>query len=91
MSPFQKYPRIPTGIALALLVGIVMVGGAERIHAFCIRLVPLMGGLFLFCCILILGKNIAYVPEAVGLMLRSAVSSQIKLIDKIVPRKIITI
>ena len=67
-------PRIPTGIALALLVGIVMVGGAERIHAFCIRLVPLMGGLFLFCCILILGKNIAYVPEAVGLMLRSAFS-----------------
>lgn len=67
-------PRIPVGIALALLVGLVMVGGAERIHAFCIRLVPIMGGLFLFCCCLILWKNITFIPGAIVLMLRSAFS-----------------
>ena len=69
-------PRIPVGIGLALLVGIVIVGGAGRIHKFCIRLVPVMGGLFLFCCILILGKNITYLPSAVTLMLRSAFSAK---------------
>ncbi len=67
-------PRIPVGIALALLVGIVIVGGAGRIHKFCIRLVPVMGGLFLFCCILILGKNITYLPSAIALMFRCAFS-----------------
>ncbi len=69
-------PRIPVGIALALLVGVVIVGGAERIHKFCIRLVPVMGGLFLFCCLLILGKNLTWLPEAVTLMLRSAFSAK---------------
>lgn len=67
-------PRIPVGIALALLVGIVIIGGAQRIHKFCIRLVPLMGGLFLFCCVLVLLKNFAYLPGALALMLRSAFS-----------------
>lgn len=67
-------PRIPVGIALALLVGIVIVGGARRIHKFCIRLVPVMGGLFLFCCVLILGRNLAHLPGAIALMLRSAFS-----------------
>ena len=69
-------PRIPVGIGLALLVGLVIVGGAGRIHKFCIRLVPVMGGLFLFCCALILGKNITYLPGAIGLMLRSAFSAK---------------
>lgn len=69
-------PRIPVGIGLALFVGLVIVGGAERIHKFCIRLVPVMGGIFLFCCLLILGKNITYLPSAIALMLRSAFSAK---------------
>ncbi len=69
-------PRIPVGIGLALLIGIIIVGGAGRIHKFCIRIVPAMGGLFLFCCVLILGKNITYLPTAITLMLRCAFSAK---------------
>lgn len=67
-------PRIPVGIALALAVGLVIVGGATRIHRFCTRLVPVMGGIFLFCCLFILFRNIVFLPAAIRLMLRSAFS-----------------
>lgn len=66
--------RIPTGILLSLLVGLVILGGAARIHRFCMRLVPAMGGIFIFCCVLILFRNLPYLPNAVSLMLRSALS-----------------
>ena len=69
-------PRIPVGIVLALCVGVIIIGGASRIHKFCMRLVPVMGGIFLFCCLLILIKNIAYLPAAIALMLRCAFSPQ---------------
>lgn len=67
-------PRIPTGIFLALLVGLVIIGGAKRIHQLCMKLVPVMGGVFLFCCILILLRNLPFVLPAITLMLRSAFS-----------------
>ncbi len=67
-------PRIPTGILLAVFVGLVIVGGAGRIRQLCTRLVPVMGGIYIFCCILILVHNLPYLPSAVALMLKSAFS-----------------
>lgn len=67
-------PRVPVSIMLAALIGLVIFGGARRIHRFCMRLVPVMGGIFLFCCLLVLIRNIEYLFDALSLMFRSAFS-----------------
>ena len=60
------------GIVIAILVGIVIVGGIKRIGAATSKIVPAMCGLYVCVSILIIVMNITRVPEAIGLIFRLA-------------------
>jgi AGCS family alanine or glycine:cation symporter len=60
------------GIVIAILVGIVIVGGIKRIGAATSKIVPAMCGLYVCFSILIIVMNITRVPEAISLIFRLA-------------------
>lgn len=57
-----------TGIALAILTGLVILGGIKTIGKFTSILVPVMIALYLGACSWVLAVNIAEVPAAFGLI-----------------------
>lgn len=67
-------PPVITGILAAFLTGLVIVGGSSSIERFCVRLVPFMGGLFLFSCFYILMLNIQWLPTALRAVFSTAFS-----------------
>lgn len=70
---FHLPPAI-AGIAAAFLAGLVVLRGASSIERFCVKLVPLMGGLYLLCCLLILIANAPYLPSALIAIVSTAFS-----------------
>lgn len=60
------------GIVVAILVGLVIVGGIKRIGAATSRIVPAMCGLYVCVSILIVLMNITRVPETISLIFRLA-------------------
>ncbi len=67
-------PQIATGIVLAILVGMVIIGGIKRIGAVAGRLVPTMCALYLLSALYVLIVKIAIVPEMLVLIVKSAFS-----------------
>ena len=67
-------PQIATGIVLALLVGMVIIGGIKRIGAVAGRLVPAMCGLYLLAALYVLIVKIDVVPAMLVLIVKSAFS-----------------
>jgi AGCS family alanine or glycine:cation symporter len=65
-------PQIATGIVLAIIVGLVIIGGIKRIGAVAGRLVPLMCTLYLVSAIYVLIMKIGVVPEMLKLIVTSA-------------------
>jgi AGCS family alanine or glycine:cation symporter len=65
---------IITGIVLALLVGIVIIGGIKRIGVVTSYLVPFMSVFYILCGIIIIGMNIIHVPQALGFIVKEAFS-----------------
>lgn len=65
-------PEYVVGIAIALIVGLVIVGGIQSIGKICGKLVPAMGFFYLSACFIILIINIRYLLPAIGLIVRSA-------------------
>ena len=53
------------GIALAIIVGIVIIGGIKRIGSVAGKLVPFMCGLYLIAGIIVLLMNITAIPEII--------------------------
>ncbi len=73
----QEYfgiPSVVTGIVLALLVGMVILGGIKRIGAVAGRLVPLMVTLYLLAGSYVLFINFSLIPEMLVLIIKSAFS-----------------
>lgn len=71
----QEYFHVPSwivGIVLAVLVGMVIIGGVKRIGAVAGRLVPLMIVLYLAGGIYVLAANYAVIPEMLKLIVVSA-------------------
>jgi len=68
-------PNIATGIVLAVVVGMVIIGGIQRIGAVTGRLVPVMITLYLLAAIYVLTVNFAYLPEMFALIFRGAFST----------------
>ena len=62
------------GLLMAVLVGVVIVGGIRRIGEVSAVLVPLMCGIYLLCGALILVLNAAEVPSALGVIWQRAFS-----------------
>ncbi len=60
------------GFVLALLALWVMLGGMRRVSSFSAVLVPVMGGLYVFCCLWILIRFRGSLPEVFGRILCTA-------------------
>ena len=67
-------PQIATGIVLAILVGMVILGGIKRIGAVAGRLVPAMCALYLIAAVYVLIMKIDVVPSMLVLIVKSAFS-----------------
>ena len=68
-------PRIATGITLAVLVGLVIIGGIERIGHVAGRLVPIMCTLYLIAALAVLALNVTQIPGLLLLIVKSAFSA----------------
>ena len=60
------------GIILAVVVGIVVIGGIKRIATVASKIVPLMCTIYVFCSVTILVKNFADIPQAFSQIFRYA-------------------
>ena len=65
-------PPWVTGVVVAVLVGIVVIGGIQRIGDVAGKLVPAMIVLYLGAAVLILVINVAAIPDALGLIFTHA-------------------
>lgn len=66
------YSEYIVGIIIAIIVGLVIVGGIKSIGKICTRLVPAMGFFYLLACIVILVINHDYLLPAINTIMRSA-------------------
>ena len=69
---YFEVPGILTGIVLALLVGMVIIGGIKRIGAVAGRLVPFMCGMYLLAALYVVALHLTDVPEMLRLIFVSA-------------------
>lgn len=60
------------GVVIAVLVGIVIVGGLKGIAKVTDKVVPSMAGLYILMCIIVVGANITEVGSAFGLIIDGA-------------------
>ncbi len=65
-------PSVFTGIVLAILVGLVIIGGIKRIGAVAGRLVPVMMALYIAGGLYVLAVNMDAIPATLGLIVTSA-------------------
>jgi AGCS family alanine or glycine:cation symporter len=65
-------PQWITGIALTVCTALVILGGVKSIAKWCEKLVPLMAGLYILGCVIILVINAPYVGAAFKLIVGSA-------------------
>lgn len=74
-SSFDLNPWV-TGITLAVLSALVILGGIKRIGAFTEKLVPFMAAIYILGGLFILIMNIANIPAAIALIFKSAFTGQ---------------
>ncbi len=60
------------GVVLAILVGIIIIGGIKRIASVTEKVVPFMAVLYIIACLYILGANFSMIDDAIGLILKEA-------------------
>jgi len=60
------------GIAIAILVGIIIIGGIKRIASVTEKVVPFMAVLYLVACLYIILSNFSFVDDALALIFREA-------------------
>ena len=60
------------GIVLAILVGIIIIGGIKRIASVTEKVVPFMALLYLLACLYILGINFSLIDDAISLIITEA-------------------
>lgn len=68
-------PDVAVGIVMALLVGMVILGGIQRIGSVTGRLVPFMCGLYLLGALVVLGMNVGEIPAMLALIVKSGLPS----------------
>ncbi len=64
------------GITLAILVGIIIIGGIKRIASVTEKVVPLMAVMYLVACLYIIFSNISFVDDAIGMIISEAFNPQ---------------
>ncbi|WP_304526633.1 sodium:alanine symporter family protein [Halomonas sp. I5-271120] len=65
-------PVLYSGLALAMLVGLIIFGGIKRIARISEVLVPFMAGGYILIALLVLGMNIDKIPDVITLIVKSA-------------------
>jgi AGCS family alanine or glycine:cation symporter len=65
-----------SGVLIATLVALVILGGIKSIARVCQALVPAMVIFYLVACLIILGLNAGEIPAALGLILEQAFTGQ---------------
>ena len=60
------------GVVLAILVGIIIIGGIKRIASVTEKVVPLMAVMYILACLYIIFSNISFVDDAIGLIVTEA-------------------
>ena len=60
------------GVIMAIIVGIIIIGGIKRIAQVTEKVVPFMAVLYLLACLYILGANFSLIDDAVSLILKEA-------------------
>jgi AGCS family alanine or glycine:cation symporter len=60
---YFKVPSIASGIVLAVLVGLVIIGGIKRIGAVAGRVVPFMCAIYMLAALVVLAMNVTAIPE----------------------------
>lgn len=68
------FPPLISGIVLAILAGVVIIGGIKRMGEVCEILAPFMAGLYIMAGVAILVLNITHVPAALATIIKSAFS-----------------
>jgi alanine or glycine:cation symporter, AGCS family len=76
LSSTMHVPPIWTGVVLALLIGLVLIGGIRSIGKVSGYLVPAMALFYFLAGVVILIVRYASIPEALWLILRSAFTGQ---------------
>lgn len=64
------------GVILAVIVGVVIIGGIKRIATVTGKLVPLMAGIYILACLFIIGSNYQYIGEAFHQIVTQAFNPQ---------------
>lgn len=65
-------PALLTGIVVAALTGVVILGGIKRIAMVAERVIPVAAGLYVLFCLVVLMKNIGRLPGALVWILQDA-------------------
>ncbi|MFK5971861.1 MAG: alanine/glycine:cation symporter family protein [Flavobacteriaceae bacterium] len=60
------------GLVLAILVGIIIIGGIKRIASVTEKVVPFMAVMYLIACLYIILSNFSLIDDAVALIMREA-------------------
>ena len=60
------------GVILAVLVGIVIIGGIKRIAKITEKIVPFMAGIYILAALVIIFANFSYIDDAFGLIFEGA-------------------
>ncbi|MFL2576379.1 MAG: alanine/glycine:cation symporter family protein [Flavobacteriaceae bacterium] len=60
------------GLSMAILVGLIIIGGIKRIASVTERVVPFMAGLYVLACIYILLINFTFLDDAISLIVTEA-------------------
>ncbi|NMB76644.1 MAG: sodium:alanine symporter family protein [Myxococcales bacterium] len=76
LSQEVSLPPVACGAVLAVLTGVVILGGIRWIARACAWLVPIMAVGYLLCCLVLLASDLSAIPRALELIVTSAFSGQ---------------
>ncbi len=60
------------GVILAILVGIIIIGGIKRIASVTEKVVPLMAVMYIIACLYIIFSNFSFIDDAIGMIITEA-------------------
>jgi len=64
------------GVVLAILVGIVIIGGIKKIASVTEKIVPFMAGIYVLASLIIIFSNISYIGDAIAMIFSGAFSPE---------------
>ena len=60
------------GFVLAVIVGIVIIGGIKRIASVTEKIVPFMAALYVLACLIVIFANFSFIDDALGMIVKGA-------------------